>query len=254
MKNKTKKYRIVSLLVVLVLALAAPSSAFAWDGMAAVTSDFGSAFYDDALEFLDVIITYSGCDYTYGSHNPYATWWKEESSGGVDDTYADDAVLSLLFAHGSDNNGQWTVTQIAFPSGGWIDDPNTVRLGYDSPDDDGINIWNFFITCTLFKDTSYPSWAYALTGTHMLLGFKNSPTISSSDLEELAHRLTGSGGYSQQNVQDSFFATFVEDDGTHDNNIGRILAENTSVADNDEIDSFVSQTTVDATKLCITCP
>ncbi|MEM4522825.1 MAG: hypothetical protein QW738_06415 [Nitrososphaeria archaeon] len=85
----------------------------------------------------------------------------------------------------------------------------------------------------------------------MLLGFKNSPTIVNGDIPELAKRLTGTGGFPKEKIQDAFFHTFVDSD--HPNNIARIVAENTSVADNDIIDNFNEQIPVDGTKIIITC-
>jgi len=243
-----------ALLLVLSTLILGSTPVLAWDEMAAVTNGYGTAFYYDAVDFSDVIDAYSGWNESLTSYTPYASWWKEESEYGYDDSYADDNELSLLVAHGNDNGGSWTITQIVFPNGGNLDDPDTVRLGYDSPDNDGVNIWSFFITCNLFKDSSYPYWLDSLTGTHMLLSFKNSVVWISGDLKELGQRLTGTGGFSQETVQGAFFSTFVDnDDEAHYYNVGRILAENDSVATYDEIDSFDTQTTVDSTKTIISC-
>ena len=171
-------------------------------------------------------------------------------TGGKDNNYADYTELSLILGHSCRIDED--LIGIGFGKDRGCARPEEVRLGYKSPDNYGYAIWSFIIQCEVLKDTSYPYWLNALTGLHMLLGFKNSPTIAPGDLEELAHRLTGTGGYIKESVQYAFFHTYVDADGTHNNNIARILAENSDVADNDFIDSFPSQTPVDASKLVIT--
>jgi len=244
---KIAKYKFIALFLVPILALMTGGKAvLAWDEGVTVSSDFDNIYYEDAVDFSTTIDAYSGWSSYLLSHNPVPSWYQEESYGGIDDDRADYTELSLLVCHGASG-------QIAFPSG-WIDDPDEVRLGYSSPDSEGYNIWQFFIVCNLFGNSYYSDWLSSLTGTHMLLGFSSTAVISNVDLDELAHRLTGTGGYSQQTIQDAYFATYVVDDGCHDDNICRILAENTSVADNDDIDTFTYQITVDSTKVIITCP
>lgn len=225
--------------------------ALAWYEMATVANGYSSECYYDAVDFSTVIDSYTGWDDSLTSYTPYASWLKEESEYGYDDSYFDANELSLLVAHGNDNYGSWTITQIVFPYGGNLDDPDTVRLGYDSPDSDGENIWSFFITCNLFKNASYPYWLNSLTGTHMLLSFKTVSVWVDGDLEELDHRLTGTGGFSQETVLDAFFHTFV-DGGDHQEVTARAIAEDTSVASYDEIDSFTAQITIDSTKYIYT--
>lgn len=243
------KLTTISLAVVVMLTLA-PVPVLAWNAGAGVTTEFDDPFYDDACEaFIDTIGEYTGWHIYWLSHWPYSFCWREESDGGMDDVYADNCELALLLAHGV---GEGTATAIRFSEDDLIVDPNTVRLGYASPDGSGRNIWTFFIVCELFKDGSHDVWANSLAGAHMLLGFKNSPNITNFDVRELAYRLTGTGGFSQQNVQWSFFCTYVDTDGIHDANVARILAENAQVADNDMIDSFDPQVPVDSSKITIT--
>jgi hypothetical protein len=199
----------------------------------------------------NTIDNYPSWDKYFVSNSPIPAWWKEESSGGIDNHEADYTQLSLMEGHNHDLGGG--LIGVGFGSLGYAG-PSDVRLGYVSPDNYGYAIWWFVIECSVFKDSSYPSWLSTLTGVHMLLGFKIDATVCSTDLRELANRLTGSGGYTKETVQNAFFHTYVDQDGIHNNNIARILAENADVANNDKIDSFNSQTPVDATKLIITCP
>lgn len=122
--------------------------------------------------------------------------------------------------------------------------PQQVRLGYQSPYNKGEAILAFIIQCKLLHDDQgnqlgVDGWMQILTGIHMLLDFKNSPTIVNGDIPELAKRLMGTGGFPKERVQDAFLHTFV--DNNHPNNIARIVAENTFVADNDNIDNFTNK-------------
>jgi len=233
-------------------ALSTPSIylVYAWYEGVGLANDFGGVWWTDAQGFANIIDNYPNWNIYFLSNSPYPTWWKEESYGGMDNYMADYIQLSLILGHSADLGGG--LIGVGFGTLGYTS-PNAVRLGYMSPDNYGYAIWWFIIECSVFKDSSYPSWLYTLTGVHMLLGFKNDAVILSTDLRELANRLTGSGGYSNETVQYAFFHTYVDLDGTHNNNIARILAENTDVANNDKIDSFNSLTPVDATKIIITC-
>ena len=103
-------------------------------------------------------------------------------------------------------------------------------------------------------DTSYNSWKDSLAGSHMLLGFKSTASVSPSDLEELAYRLTGTVGLNQENMQWAFWETYIGADGSHNTNTGRIIAETTSAYYTDYIDSYSAQITVDSTKYGYTWP
>ncbi len=215
-----------------------------------MNDDFDGDFWPDAKGFANIIDQYAGWNKYFLTHNPYPYMWKEESSGGQDDDYADYTELSLIEGHSAGLGGG--IVGIGFGTHGYAA-PSAVRLGYKSPDNYGYAIWTFIIQCEVLKGSSYPQWLNSLKGLHMFLGFKSPAAITNYDLRELAQRLTGTGGYSQERVQDAFFHTYVDDDGTHDNNVARILAENWSVANNDYIDSFNARTPVDDVKLVITC-
>jgi hypothetical protein len=131
--------------------------------------------------------------------------------------------------------------------------PSTVRLGYASPDSYGYSIWWFLLECELLNDTDYTSWYNSMTGIHMILSFVNTPNIASTDLTELAYRLTGTGGFNRTTIKDSFSNTFVDWDGVHNDNIARIIGENSQVIDNDYLNSFSSQVSVDAGKYVVSC-
>jgi hypothetical protein len=242
------KFRIITIILVVLSALSlSPGVVLAYDEGVCLANDWTGNWWTDAQGFANVIDAYSGWNNYYTSNDPYPSWWKEESASGADNYYADYCELSLIQGHSASSG---STKYIGFGSRGYAS-ANDVRLGYESPDDYGYNIWSFIIECSLFNDANYVAWAGALTGTHMLLGFKNDPWISTTDLTELANRLTGSGGYSQQNVQWAFFDTYVCGDGLHYDNIARILAENASVADYDYLNSFSTQITVDSTKIVI---
>ncbi len=86
----------------------------------------------------------------------------------------------------------------------------------------------------------------------MLMSFKTEMVWVIGDLEELAYRLTGQGGYSQETVLSAFFHTFVDGTESHRDVIARAIAEDTSVASYDEIDSFTTEITIDSTKYIYT--
>ncbi len=86
----------------------------------------------------------------------------------------------------------------------------------------------------------------------MLLSFKNEMVWVYGDLQELGYRLTGTGGFSQEIVLNAFFHTFVDSSEEHINVIARAIAEDTSIANNDDIDSFTEETTIDSTKYIYT--
>jgi hypothetical protein len=232
-------------LTILSIFILSPSSVLAEDVYANVSVDFDDEFYDDATEFAYIIdAEAAGWGIKLCSHSPYSTYWEEESYNGYDNSFADDAELTLLVAHG-DSSG--AVTEILFGNNhGYIDNPDHVRLGYESPDSIGDNIWWVSITCQLLKDTSYSSWANCLTGTHMILSFKSNAVFTNFDLREFADRLTDGGSYPQETVKNAFYHTYVDDD--HPTNIARIVYENYSVLSNDYIDSYDDETTVDSTK------
>jgi hypothetical protein len=219
-----------------------------------ISSDFAEPFFQDAQNFANILYQLRGWNPYCVDHSPYRTWWQEETSGGIDDQKADYGELSFLGAHGFDgNNHELNITQVAFPLGGYIDDPTTVKMGYLSSDSYGYNIWNYIPSCRLLKDTSYPSWATILQGTHMLLGYKNDADGTNEDMEEMAYRLTGAAGWEKQNIQYAYFSTYVKDDDAHRNNQARILAENNDVLDNDWIDSYSVYIIKDGYYTVVTC-
>lgn len=239
------------LMLLLVLSLYFVIQVRAWDEGVACNNNFDSNFWSETQVFANIIDSYPGWNKYFLTHDPYPYMWKEESSGGSDNNYADYTELSLIVGHSANLSGG--LIGIGFGTRGYAR-PNEVRLGYKSPDNYGYAIWTFVIQCSVLADSSYPSWLYSLTGLHMFLGFKTQATITPSDLRELAYRLTGTGGYSKEKVQYAFFHTFVDRDGIHNNNVARILAENSNVADGDYIDIFDTQTPVDNVKLVITYP
>ncbi|MDD5289456.1 MAG: fibronectin type III domain-containing protein, partial [Dehalococcoidales bacterium] len=172
--------------------------------------------------------------------------WQEESSNGIDNQKADNTELSLILAHGN------SIGVVGFGPGKNPTGPDPVRLGYVSPDSYGRSIWWFIIECEIFNDGYNSGWLNTLAGNHLLLGFKNSPIIGGNDFSELANRLTGTSPYQKETIQNAFSHTYVDSGDYHDDNIARIIAESTNVADNDQIDSFEIQTTVDSEKFEIT--
>ncbi len=84
----------------------------AWNELASVANGYSYYCYYDAEDFSTTIDSYTGWNTSMTSYTPYATWLKEESEYGYDDSYFDANQLSLLVAHGDDNSGEWTVTQI----------------------------------------------------------------------------------------------------------------------------------------------
>jgi hypothetical protein len=228
-------------LIFILLLILNPSIALAWDEGVTVASDWEQGWKDDADDFAAIIDSYPGWNNASWAHDPFATWWQEESSGGIDNQKADNVTLSLILSHSYGGEP----VEIGFGPGGHTG-PDPVRLGYDSPDDYGKNIWCFLIECELFNDDDYSCWYDSMTGTHMLLGFKNSPMIVPGDFKELAECLTGTGEFEEkETIQYAFFQTYVKDDALHDDNIARILAQNEDVADNDYIDTFDAEITVD---------
>lgn len=248
---------LVIILVSIVTAI--PSMVKSYDVGVAMTfsDDTNDTWFNAVKDFVD-IITSSRTSWEkwflndYPNVGPYM--WTEEEYNGQDNSYADYTELSLVLGHGC---------VVVFPDGkrvsaiGFADKgcaiPDHIRLGYKSPDDYGFAIWSFIIQCSVLSDDYVGDWLQVMTGVHMILGFANSPIISNADFGVLARRLTGTGGYPQETIQDAFFHTFVAYDGVHNNNIARIIAENADVADHDTIDSFSYQIPVDNVKLIITC-
>ena len=211
-----------------------------------LSEDFSMTYYSrDAQVFVDILEEELNWSTAFATEYALRGLWKEETFNGFDNMGADNCKLALEMAHG-DATG--SVTEIIFTDSNLDDPADSVRLGYLSPDNYGFNIWSFFISCSLFKDTSYPSWSNALQGTHMMLGFASSAVWGASsewgDLQELADRFLGLEGeedFDKQNIQHSFWDTYVSDDGFRGNNIGRILAEDDDVIDDDWIDSYDTQ-------------
>jgi hypothetical protein len=191
----------------------------------------------------------AGWNQHFVSYNPSPSWWKEESSGGYDNSYADYTELSLTLAHSVSYGGHI----VAGFGGQTYALPSTIRLGYASPDAYGYCIWWFALECSLLNDTDYTSWYDSMTGIHMILGFVNDASVTNIDMTELANRLNGTGGFNRTTIKDSFFYTFVDWDGIHNDNVARIIGENSQVLDNDYLNSFSSQVSVDASKYVVSC-
>ena len=233
----------------------------AYDVGAATTfsDDTNDLWFNATKQFAEIIDSYQGWSILflrdYPNVGPYM--WTEEAYGGQDNNYADLVELSLVLGHGCVvYSGQQGVTAIGFADKGCAT-PDHIRLGYESPDDYGWAIWSFIMQCSVLENDTdtvrgVSAWLSTLTGVHMILGFASEATLSNTDLAELAYRLTGTGGYPKESVQDAFFNTFVKSDEVHINNIARIIAENDDVANNDYIDAFSMYTSVDEVKLIIT--
>ena len=221
----------------------------------ALAADWPNDWFTDLQNFADTLTNSQGWNQQFVSHDPSELWWREESNGGCDDTKADNNELSLIFSHSAvDGNGK---TILGFGAGKGNATPSQVRSGYTSPDNNGFNIWDFAIECEVLNDASYTDWYSALTGEHMLLGFKTDANVSADDLQTLAYYLTGTGGKAKLNIQNAFFWTYLKNlDGNHANhllNVCRILAQNSDVADNDAIDFFNPQISTAGTPIVITC-
>lgn len=156
----------------------------------------------------------------------------------------------MLVAHGGP-----TIAPAGYVSAGFTPPffviPYDVRLGYTSPDNFGKCIWWFCIECSVLKDGSYTYWAQILTGLHQMLGFGGDAVIAVGDLDQLAMRLTGTGGYPRQTIWHSFYDTFRVNDGIHNNNLPRTLVEEASVY-YDYINSYNSTITVTGSKYLYT--
>ena len=90
----------------------------------------------------------------------------------------------------------------------------------------------------------------------MVMGFVPMAQLYANDLQELSYYLTGTGGKAKLNIQNAFFNTYLRDPGGKSNhllNVGRILAQNSDVADNDYIDFFNPQISTGGTQIVITC-
>ncbi|MEM1986113.1 MAG: DUF6345 domain-containing protein [Nitrososphaeria archaeon] len=248
-------------LIILSFLLLSSLKVYSYNTGGAMTfeDDYNDFWYNQVDSFLNIIDSYPNWNKLfsrdYPNVGPYM--YVEEANNGLDDSYADKVEISIILGHTAVVlvNGNY-YTAIGFGAGKGAAIPQQVRLGYQSPDNKGEAIWAFIIQCELLHDDQgnqigVGGWTQTLTGLHMLLGFKNSPAIVNGDIPELAKRLTGTGGFPKEKVQDAFFHTFVDSD--HPNNIARIVAESTSVVDNDVIDNFNEQIPVDGTKIIITC-
>lgn len=252
----SKLYTLALLLIIITLtAVSSVTNSYSVGAAMTFNDDTNDTWYNAVRDFVYIIYN-SRTEWTIGflSDYPYVGpyMWTEEINGGSDNLYADLTELSLILGHScliSSPDG--TMVVIGFADKGCAS-PDEIRLGYLSPDDYGNSIWSFIIQCQVLNDNDVGKWLQVMNGVHMILGFVNSPLIASTDLAELAYRLTGTGGYVQESIQDAFFYTFVSADGIHDDNIGRIIAENAYVADYDTLDSFEKQIPVDNVKLIIT--
>lgn len=249
--RKIIKRSLLSISLAIILVITTGSSLvfadFAGEVGVAVTDGFSEGYYDDACEFAEIIDdNVYNWSIEFESYDPDETWYQEEDSGGIDYNYADDAELILLIAHGITAN---TPTGINFESNGSLDDPDTVRLGYESEDPyQGECLWFYSITCQLLDDSSYSYWLDSLEGMHMMLSFKSNASFHNADCERTAHRLTGTGGYSQESMSSAFISVFINLDATHQYNIARVIAEDSDVFDDDYIDDYDKYITVNSTK------
>jgi hypothetical protein len=237
---------------------------------AATTLSFQDNWFDDVEGFADYIDNYANWNKGFSTaQEAYTCWFEEDGTPYSDDDYADHVELMLILGHGDFYlypGGPTIYTYIQLPhelpfslnTGEILSaEVNNISLGYESESGDQ-NIWFFAISCSLLRDNynCYEDWLEVLNGTHMMLGFKSDVGMHDHDLRELADRFMSEvgGSYSYQKIQDAFFSTYVSRDRLeHYDNIGRILAENSSVADVDYLYSYVAETTVDATKYIITC-
>ncbi len=260
--NKISRYIMVFFVIaVLPVSVEVNSNAFSVGGISTFDDDLFGVWSKAVESFVSIISSYAGWNegYIYEYPNVYPYMWTEETVGGHDNIYADSSHISLIVGHGctvQTNNGY--TTALGF---GVLRDcatPYNIRLGYQSPDGYGNLVWAFILQCDILRDDGngvlgVSAWLQTLTGVHMVAGFVNEPNISTEDLSELAYRITGTGGYSKESIQNAFFHTFVKNDDIHRGNIARIVAENEYVADNDFIDSFDVYVPVDETKIVITC-
>ena len=252
---------IIFLVGVIFIIVVMIHKANAYDAGAATTfsNDTNDTWFNATKQFIEIIDSYQGWSTLflrdYPDVGPYM--WTEEAYGGHDNNYADLVELSLVLGHGCIvYSGQEGTTAIGFADKGCAT-PDHIRLGYKSPGNSGWAIWTFIIQCSVLEnDTStvdgVSAWLPTLTGIHMVLGFASEAVISNTDLPELAYRLTGTGGYPKESIQDAFFNTFVKSDEVHINNIARIIAENDDAANDDYIDTFSMYIIVDDIKLVIT--
>jgi hypothetical protein len=229
---------------------------------ALATSDFQDNWEDDLEGFINAVDGYANWNIGFTlSLYPYPSWFEEDGTPYSDDDYADKTELTLIEGHGGFDYdisipSFWTYIDLE-GNGTLSAEENNISLGYESESGDQ-NIWFFAISCSILRDNynCYADWLSILNGTHMMLGFKSDGGIHDHDLRELADRFMSEvgGSYSYQKIQDAFFSTYVSRDmQVHYDNICRILAENSSVADVDYLFSYVAETTVDATKYIITC-
>ena len=227
------------------LIIFSTSPVLADDEGVALASDWTASWYWDLQAFSDIIDSYSGWNEYFISWDPIAEWWQEESDGGDDDSYADYTELSLIQSHSVDLGDG--LIGVGFGPSEYTG-PDEVRLGYASPDDSGYNIFWFVMECSVLQTDSYGEWKAILAGTNMMIGFKNDAVLTDADLEELACRLTGTGGYSKRKVKSAFSYTYMTEDGTHNDNIGRLIGENSTVLSDDYVDVYDSDVTVDSSK------
>jgi hypothetical protein len=216
--------------------------------------DFGGEFYDelweDVQDFHDIVDGYVDWDSGFVEDEPYASWWEES---GSDDTYADAVELCLFLGHMlrlEPSND----TAMYFSPNGYVE-ASEVQLGYD--DYNGYNIWFFAITCELLTDdySAYADWLLSIfDGTHMMLSFESEAAMYIHDLSEMADRFMYLLYYPQETIQDAFFSTYVSiDQECHYYNKGRVIAEDDDVADDDYLNSYDAEITVDSTKYVINC-
>ena len=212
-----------------------------------VDSSLGSTWVSEAWKFHTKVTSYytmSGGSH-YFTSSPMPAFVKEEWYGGCDNVAADHAQLVLLLAHAASTyNG---VQPISFGSYGTAF-PEHVRLGYDSPDGCGNNLWTIVINCHFLSNANRPNWGQAFTGMHQLLGFATEGVIVGGDLEDLACRLTGLPNSSGTNlgrftVWNAYWITFTAKT-AHANNIPRAIAEEWSVQ-NDFLNSYNPYVNVD---------
>lgn len=256
----------LSLLIILlvftsILSLGLSISAYDVGGACTFDDDTDDTWFNAVRRFVEIIDSYPNWSQhflnDYPDVGPYM--WTEQAYGGSDDAYADWTEASLILGHSRllYRDSRY-VMSLGFGANNGCASPYEIRLGYQSPDGLGWSKWTFILQCSVLRDDEgniegVSAWLQTLTGIHMVLGFANDFVLTNNDPAELAYRLTGTGGYPKESVQDAFFHTFVKYDDVHRNNVARIIAENAYVADNDYIDSFEHNIEVDEVKLIITC-
>ena len=246
MKRTKKQKWFISLCMALLLTFTTGASLISAEEVGgAAATDVDNVFYVDVSYFVERINAEPGWDVSMKSHSPELFWIEE----GTDLGYFDSSEMTMYYAHGDPND---TPTSVSFNSSERLYDPSTVRLGYQSNNGYGDNIWFFAIVCHMLNNDSYSYWLDSLTGTHMILSSRDTIYYQTTDARDMAYRMRGEGGFTQESISSAYISEYVTIDGVHDNNVLRVIAENITVFDYDYLDSCTSQITVDSSKSVLT--